>query len=97
MRNAAGFIAAVRAGALAAVQAALDANPDLARCRDASGVSVVCVDTFEASTVGDARRVREPRSATRASSAGAKSPRSCSRRAPISKRRRATHADAAAA
>jgi ankyrin repeat protein len=79
MSDAAGFIAAVRAGDLAAVQAALGADPALARCRDEAGVSVVCLavylgredvarllararddlDIFEASTLGDHRRVQE--------------------------------------
>lgn len=78
MSSATDFVAAVRSGDLAAVQAALDADAELARCRDESGVSVVCVsvyfgrehvaqilararndlDVFEASTVGDAGRVR---------------------------------------
>jgi uncharacterized protein len=40
------FIAAVRGGDLGAVEAALDANPDFARCRDESGVSVVCLATY---------------------------------------------------
>jgi ankyrin repeat protein len=46
MSDVAGFIAAVRGGEVAAVQAALDKDPDLARSRDESGVSVVCVAVY---------------------------------------------------
>jgi ankyrin repeat protein len=46
MSDASVFIAAVRAGDLRAVAAGLDEDPGLARARDESGVSVVCVAVY---------------------------------------------------
>jgi uncharacterized protein len=46
MSDAPTFVAAVRSGDLEAIRAALDANPDLARSRDDSGVSVVCLAIY---------------------------------------------------
>lgn len=79
MTDANSFVAAIHTGDLGAVQRSLAADPTLARCRDESGVSVICLavyfgrdeiasvlararddlDIFEASTLGEADRVRQ--------------------------------------
>lgn len=46
MSDSARFIAAIRAGDLAGVETALGVDPGLARCRDESGVPVVCLAIY---------------------------------------------------